>query len=134
MLLRAKLTLDVWHNSLLVHAHTQHLTLPVDSQNTMALLKLGRGKDCLARNAVHVDARARLDVVQVDETKLGDEVDDAVFLGHLHRDGEIVGGFGREKDVDSLLLERGVGLLVTDLDYVKLSCQLILSARIRDPR
>ena len=90
----------------------------------MALLKLGRGKDSLARDAVHVDARARLDVVQVDEAKFGDEVDDAVLLGDLHRHGKVVGRFGREKDVDGLLLERGVGRLVADLDDVQLTRQL----------
>ena len=86
----------------------------------MALLKLGSGKDRLARDAVHVDARARLDVVQVDKAKLGDEVNDAVLLGHLHRDGEIVGCLGREKDVDCLFLKGRVAGLLTDLYHMQL--------------
>lgn len=90
----------------------------------MALLKLGGGKDRLARDAVHVDARARLDVVQVDKAKLGHEVNDAVLLGHLHRDGEVIGRFGREEDVHCLFLEGRVAGLLTDLYHM----QLLMSA------
>ena len=63
---------------------------------------------------------AGLEIVQVDETVLGREVDDTVLLGDLHGDGEVIGCLGREVHVDGLLRERRVGSLVVDLDYVKL--------------
>lgn len=62
----------------------------------------------------------------MDETKLGDEVDDSVLLRYLHGDGEIVERFGREKDVDCFLLEGWVGRLMTDLDDVKLDMSEVL--------
>ncbi len=56
----------------------------------------------------------------MDEAKLGDEVDDAVLLRNLHRDGEVVGRLGREENVDGLLREGGVGRLVADLNDMEL--------------
>lgn len=114
------LTSHVWHQGVLVHADRQDLSLPVYTNDTVRLLVLCRGEDCLARNSVHVDTLTGFDIVKVDETKLGDKVDDAVFARHLHGDGEIVGGLGREEDVDGFLGERLVWRLVSDLDNVEL--------------
>ena len=41
----------------------------------------------------------------MDDTVLGDEVDDAVLLRDLHGDREVVRGLGGEEDVDGLLGE-----------------------------
>jgi hypothetical protein len=81
---------------------------------------LRRRKDSFARDSVHIDADARLEVVEVDETVLGDEVDDAVLLRDLHRDGEIVGSLGREEDIDSFLGEGRVWEGVVDFNDVEL--------------
>lgn len=113
-------TSNIVDDGVLVDADAEHLTLAVHTDNTAQQLVLGGSEDGLARNSVHVDARARLEVVQVDEAKLGDEVDDAVLLRHLHRDGKVVCRLGREEDIDGLLLERRVGRLVPDLHDVQL--------------
>ena len=46
----------------------------------------GSHKDGFPTDSVHVDARARLQVVQVEVVKLGDEVDDIILGTHLHAD------------------------------------------------
>ena len=56
-----------------------------------------------ARDSVHVETSSSFEVVKVNETVLGDEVDDAGSSRDLHGDREIVGGFGREEDVDCFL-------------------------------
>lgn len=58
----------------------------------MRRLVLSRDEDGLAGDAVHVDACAGLEVVEVDKAVLGDEVDDAVLLRNLNGDGEVVRG------------------------------------------
>lgn len=56
----------------------------------------------------------------MDESKLGNEIDDTVFAGDLHGDGEIVEGFRGEEYVDGLFGKRLVGWLMADLDNVEL--------------
>lgn len=56
----------------------------------------------------------------MNETVLGNHVNDAVFFRDLHRHGEIVDGFGWEEDVGGLFLERRVGGLVIDFNDMKL--------------
>lgn len=111
---------DVRDQRLIVDADGQDLALAVHAENAVRGLVVGRGEDRLAGDAVHVDAGARFEVVQVDETVLGREIDDAVLLGDLHGDREVVGCLGRKVDIDSLLRERRVGRLVINLDDVKL--------------
>ena len=53
----------------------------------------GRDKDGLSADAVHVDARASLKVVQVEVAKLGDQIDHTVLCTHLHT----VGGRGQSE-------------------------------------
>ena len=60
----------------------------------------------------------------MDEAVLGHQVDDAVLLGDLHCNREIVGRLRREVDVDSLLGERRVRCLVVNLDNVQLEHRL----------
>lgn len=114
------LTLDVRHDGVLVNADRQHLSLPVDSNDTVRSLKFGSSENRLSRDSVHVYTLSRLDLIQVDETEFCDEVDDTVFGGDLHSDREIVCRFGREEYIDGFLLEGWVGSLVTNLDYVEL--------------
>lgn len=84
---------------------------------------LRSNEDGLAGDSIHVEADARLEVVQVDEAVLGDEVDDAVLLGHLHGHGEIVRCLSGEEDVDCLLGEHRVRGIVVDFDNVELMTQ-----------
>ena len=86
----------------------------------MALLEFRCGENRLARNTVHVDTRAGFDIVQVNKAELGDEVDDPMLLGDLHGYREVVGRFRREENVDSLLLEGGIGGLVANLNDMEL--------------
>lgn len=114
---------DVGDDGVVVDGDGEDLALAVDSDDTARRLVRARHEHGLAGDAVHVDARSRLEVVEVDEAVLGDEVDDAVALRDLHRDGEVVGGLGREEDVDGLLGVDGVRRLVVDLDDVELSVE-----------
>jgi len=74
------LTKDVGNNVVLVESNTEDLSLPVDSDDSSSSLVLSGSEDGLSRDPVHVDAGSRLEVVEVDETVLGDEVDDAVLF------------------------------------------------------
>ena len=72
-----------------------------------------------ARDAVHEDAGAALQVIEVDKTVLCDKVDDAVLLRNLHCNGEVVDCFLREVDVNRLLSKHWVGGLVINFDNVE---------------
>ena len=111
---------DVWYNRLLINIHAENLALLVDSDDSIGGLVLSGDEDGLARDTVHIDARASFQVVKVDKAILGDHVDDAVFLGYLHGHGEIVRGLWREIDINVLLGIRRIGGLVVDLDDVQL--------------
>lgn len=78
-------------------------------------------EDGLAGNTVHVDASTGLEVVEVDETVLGREVDDAMSLRDLHSDGEVVRGLRWEVNIDGFLRKWRVGGLMIDLYDMKLS-------------
>ncbi len=60
-----------------------HLALSVDSYNATAGLVHGCHKNGLATDAIHVNASASLQVVEMDVAKLGDEVDDIMLGTHL---------------------------------------------------
>ena len=96
------------------------MTFLVDSDDTTGQFVLCSSKDGVSRDTVHVQTLASLQVVQVDEAVLGNEVDDPVPFRDLHRNGEVVDSFGREKDVSGLFLEDRVGRIVVDLDDVQL--------------
>lgn len=115
-----ELTSNIVDNSIVIHGDTQDLSLPVDSNDTILDLVLCCGEDCLSGDTIHVDTLSRLEVVEVNESKLGDEVNDTMALRDLHGNGEVVGGLGREEDFDCLFLERWIWRLVTYLYNVKL--------------
>lgn len=117
---RAGRTHDVRDDIAFVQADAKDLTLLVDSNDTSSQLVLGGGEYGVARDSVHVQALASLQIVQVDETVLRDEVDDSVSLRNLHSHGEVVDGFGGEEDVSCLFLEDWVRSIVIDLHDVKL--------------
>ena len=81
---------------------------------------LRRDEDGLTGDSVHVDACSRLEVVKVDEAIFGDEVNDAVFLGNLHRYREIVCGFRGEVHIHCFLCKDWVRSGVINLYNVKL--------------
>lgn len=66
----------------------------------------GGDKDRIGGDPVHVDTRARLDVVHVYVSVLGDEVDDVILGRHLHRDREVVLRLRREENIHGFLWER----------------------------
>lgn len=76
---------NVRNNGLFVDVDAEHLSLLVDTDDTVGRLVLGSDEDGFARDAVHVNAGSGFQVVQVDEAVLGDHVDDIVFLGERQR-------------------------------------------------
>ena len=111
---------DVRNHCLLVDADAEDLALLVDADNAVLGLVLRSDKDGLAGDTVHVDARARLEVVEMDEAVFGGEVDDPVLLRDLHRNRKVACRLGREVHVDRLFRKWRVGSLVVDLDDVQL--------------
>lgn len=97
------------------------MTLAIDTDDTSGCLMFCRDKNGLATDSVHVDACAGLQVIQVHETELCDEVDDAVFLADLHGHGEVATGLWGEVNVNCLLGINRVALCVIDLNNVELS-------------
>lgn len=67
---------------------TSDLSLPVDTDDATAGIVDSSDKDGLSADAVHVDAGARLNVVEVDVAKLGDQVDYVILGAHLEGLGE----------------------------------------------
>lgn len=56
-----------------------HLSFPIDSYDTTAGLVDGSDKNGVTADAVHVDARASLQVVQMDVSKFGNKINDIVL-------------------------------------------------------
>ena len=104
----------------LVDADGQDLAATIDADDAGGGFVGGRDEDGLAGDAIHEQARARLQIVEMDEAVLGDEVDEAVSLRDLHGDREVVDGLVGEVDLDGLLGVDGQGRLVVDLDDVQL--------------
>lgn len=111
---------DIRDHRVVVDADAEDLSLPVDTEDSIAGVVFASHEDSLAGDTVHVDAGTGLEVIEMDETVLRREVNDAVSLGDLHGDGEIIGRLGREVNVDGFLRERRVGRLVVNLHNVKL--------------
>ncbi len=111
---------NVRNDGVLIDRDGKDLTLAVDTNDTAGRLVLCSDKDGVARDAVHVDASAALEIVEVNEAVLCDEVDNTVTLADLHGNGEVVGGLGWEEDIDGLFGESGLAILVVDLYNVKL--------------
>ena len=76
--------LDVGDDGLLVHGDGEDLAPPVDPDDAIAGVVLGRHEDCVRADPVLVDQGAALYVVEVDIAVLGDQIDDAVLLRNLH--------------------------------------------------
>ena len=65
--------------------HTVHtLSFAIDANYSVAGLMRCRHKNGLSADAVHVDAHARLAVVQVNVTVLGDQVGNTVLVTYLN--------------------------------------------------
>ena len=109
---------DIGNDGRLVDVHAEDLALLVNTNNAVGHFVLRSDEDILAGYTVHVDARARFEVVQMNEAVLRDEVDDTMFLGDLHGHWEVVGCLSGEEHVDSLLRKHGVGRVVINLDNV----------------
>lgn len=86
----------------------------------MRCFVLSGNEDGISADPVHVNAYARLEVVEVNESKLGHEVNDSVELRYLDGNREVGCRLRWEKHVDSFFLERRIGRSVVDLNDVKL--------------
>jgi len=111
---------DIRNDGILVDVHAQNLTLLIYADDTMRRLVFSRDEDGLSGNSVHIDTRARFEIVEVDEAVFCDQVDDSVPFRDLHRNREIVRRLWREVDVDLLFGEDGIWGLMVDLYDVKL--------------
>lgn len=111
---------DVWDDCLLVHIDAEDLTLLVDTNDTVCRLVLGGDEDSLTANTVHVDTCTAFQVVQVNESILGDEIDNAVLLGDLHRHREVVLCLSREEYVYGFFGKDWIGSSVVNFDNVEL--------------
>ena len=60
-----------------------HLSFPVDSNDATSGLMRGGDKDGVTTDAVHVDAGASLNVVQMDVSVLGDQEHHTMLLAGL---------------------------------------------------
>ena len=60
-----------------------YLSLPVDANDSTGGFMRSSYKDCVATDSVHVDACSGLNVIQVNITVLGDEIDDVIFRANL---------------------------------------------------
>jgi hypothetical protein len=56
----------------------------------------------------------------MDETILGDNKDDSIFMADLHSNREVINSFCREKDFNGFLLEGRVSFSMIDFDNLKL--------------
>lgn len=64
----------------------QYLSFPVDSNDARSSFMGGCDKDCLPTDPVHVDARARLKVIQVDVAIFCDEKDYILLGAYLKKE------------------------------------------------
>jgi hypothetical protein len=81
------------------------MTLFGTSNNAVCRLVFCSHEDSLARDTIHVHASTGLEIVEMNEVVFGHEVDNAMLLGDLHGDWEIVGSLRWEVDVNSFLDE-----------------------------
>mmetsp|Transcript_36899 Transcript_36899/g.63698 ORF Transcript_36899/g.63698 Transcript_36899/m.63698 type:complete len:837 (-) Transcript_36899:351-2861(-) len=93
-LLIAQLADNVRHQSALVEAHLQHLTLAGDGKDAAGRGVLGGGEHRVHGDAGAVHGLAGENVEQEEVTHLGNHVHHAVRLRGVHGDGEIVGRIG----------------------------------------
>ena len=77
--------LDVGDDGLLVHGDGEDLAAPVDPDDAIAGVVLGRHEDGVGTDPVLVDQGPGLNVVQVDVAVLGDQINDVVLLGNLSK-------------------------------------------------
>lgn len=69
---------DIRDDVLLSDSDAEDLTLAIDTDDSTGGFVICSDKDGLARNAVHVDADSRFQVVEMNESVFRDEEDDAV--------------------------------------------------------
>ncbi|KAH3688211.1 hypothetical protein WICPIJ_000797 [Wickerhamomyces pijperi] len=98
-----------------------YLTSFVDSHNTLTFIE-GRGDEDLRHgDSVDEQVGTGFQVVKVDETILGQKVNNTVLLRNLDADWEIRAGIRWEEDIHVLLLERWVVGIVVDFNDVQLT-------------
>ena len=112
---------NVGNDGIVVDGDGEDLSFSIDTDNTVRRFVLAGDKHRFSTDSIHIDACAGFEVVEMDKSVLGDEIDDAISFGDLHRDGEIVGRLRGEKDIDGFLGVDGETFLMINLDDVELS-------------
>lgn len=69
---------NVGDHNFLIDSDAQDLSLSVDTDDTTSRLVFASDEHGFSRDSVHVETSSSFEIVKVDETVLGDEVDDAV--------------------------------------------------------
>lgn len=82
--------IDVVDDVLLVQGDRQDLSFTIDANDPIGGFVRRSDEDGLGTDSVHVDANPRFNIVQVDVTVLGDQVNDAVLGTHLKRRRSVI--------------------------------------------
>ena len=110
---------DIRDDLVLGNLHSKNLAQFIDGDDTSTVLVRSSGEHRLGGDSVHKQVGTRLDIIQVDETVLGQDVDDTILVGGLQADREVVGSIGREENVDDFLGEWRVAVNMVDLNHVQ---------------
>ncbi|KAH3665298.1 hypothetical protein OGATHE_004114 [Ogataea polymorpha] len=112
---------DVVDNSVAGHFDSKNGTASIDSDYSGAFIKLGGCENRVRRNPIQEDLFAGFQIVQMDETELGQHIDNAVLIGHMNGHWEVICNLCREKDIGRFLGEHWGTFLVVDLQNMEIS-------------
>jgi hypothetical protein len=122
----AELIKNVRNDILFRDTNTEHLTLSIDANDTACSLVICSDKDRFARDAVHVDANAGFEVVEMDEAVLCNKEDDAVAFRDLHCYREIIDCLRWKENIDGFLLEHWICRIMIDLNDMQLQISFVV--------
>ena len=104
----------------LIYICSAYLSFSVDANDSTGGFMRSSYKDCVATDSVHVDACSRLNVVQVNITVLGDQIDDVIFRANL-KWNVILANEVKPDDKESINKNSWVDLSAQNLMYLMLS-------------
>lgn len=106
---------DVRDKVVLINIDGQHLSVSVDSDGSSGLGVSYGGEDPRIGDSLSEDEGSRSGLEHVEISKLGDDIDDTVFLHRVDDDGEISLNIRRIGELSSSLELGGTGGGVSDL-------------------